>query len=89
LNGHTGEDAPGEILPASRVVDLNTATEEELVNLPLVGRDRAIAIIQNRPFRNWDEVARISGFGQRMVFHLESGGARVDVQSQSAPGRTR
>jgi DNA uptake protein ComE-like DNA-binding protein len=81
-NGQAGKNARGEVYNRNRTVDLNTASEEELADLPQVGRDRARAIIQNRPFRNWDEVARISGFGQRMIHHLKSGGARIGGSDQ-------
>jgi hypothetical protein len=43
----------------------------------MVSRDRALSNIQNRRFRGWDDVVRISGFGKGMIFYLKSGGAQV------------
>jgi len=40
----------------AKMVDLNSATEQELLSLPDVGRDRAQAIIKNRPYRSPDEL---------------------------------
>jgi DNA uptake protein ComE-like DNA-binding protein len=62
---------------SKRIVDLNTASEDEIAHLPMVGRDRARALIQHRPFRNWDEIARLSGLGKGMISYLKSGGAQI------------
>jgi DNA uptake protein ComE-like DNA-binding protein len=62
---------------SNRVVDLNTASEDEIARLPMVGRDRARALIQNRPFQDWDEIARLSGLGKGMILYLKSGGAQI------------
>jgi DNA uptake protein ComE-like DNA-binding protein len=74
---HSGQHAPRKIRHDKRSIDLNTASRKELANLPMVGRDRALSIIPNRPFRGWDNVVRISGFGKGMIFYLKSGGAQV------------
>jgi DNA uptake protein ComE-like DNA-binding protein len=76
-NGHPGQNAGGEVQHKRRIIDLNTASKQDLTKLPQVGPGRARAIIQNRPFRSWNEVARLSGFGDRLVRQLESGGARI------------
>jgi DNA uptake protein ComE-like DNA-binding protein len=40
----------------ARMVDINSASEQELLSLPDVGRDRAKAIIDGRPYKNIDEL---------------------------------
>lgn len=50
-------------------IDLNTATQEELEMLPLVGPAKARAIIEEREsgglFRSVDEIVRVPGFGEK------------------------
>src|SRR6266446_6617870 len=46
----TGSQAPGEL------VDINSATSEELDKLPGVGPARAKAIIANRPYNGKDDL---------------------------------
>ena len=79
-HGHPGQQEPrahGEIHHENRIVDLNTATERELADLPMVGPKRARDLIQHRPFRSWDEVERVPGFSKGMVDDLKSGGAQL------------
>ena len=43
-HGHPGQKEPrshGETHHENRIVDLNTASEEEIADLPMVGPDRA------------------------------------------------
>ncbi len=51
--------------PTPGVVNLNTATVEELITLPMIGHKRADAIVkyrdQNGPFQGVDELTKISG----------------------------
>ena len=52
-------------------ININTATEEELVALPNIGPARAQSIIQfrieNGPFRTVDDLQKIRGIGPRIV----------------------
>lgn len=55
------------------VVNLNTATADELQLLPFVGPAKAQAIIayrQSRPFRTVEELGRIKGIGRRTIKRL-------------------
>jgi DNA uptake protein ComE-like DNA-binding protein len=77
---HPGQKEPrahGETHHENRIVDLNTAPEEELADLPMVGPKRARDLMQHRPFKSWDEVQNVPGFDKGMIDDLKSGGAQI------------
>lgn len=77
---HPGQREPrahGEIHHENRIVDLNTADETTIADLPMVGPDRAKALIKARPFATWEDVERLPGFGVGMIDDLKSGGAQI------------
>ena len=56
------------------VLDLNTATKEELMNLPSVGEKTADKIIEyrnNSPFKRTEEIMNIKGIGQKKYEDLK------------------
>lgn len=61
----------------ARGVDLNTASADELSRLVGMGRTRANSIVHARPLREWDDVARLDGFGPDLVRELQHAGARI------------
>lgn len=67
----------GETHHENRNVDLNSADEQTLADLPMVGPERAQALIRNRPFDSWAEVEKVPGFDGGMVDDLKSGGANL------------
>lgn len=73
---------------AAAEVNLNTATQEELVTLPGVGPAKAKAIIDYRtahPFKSVDEVKNVRGIGDHLYESLKG---KVTVSSaESADGR--
>jgi DNA uptake protein ComE-like DNA-binding protein len=58
-------------------LDLNTASLEELERLPVLGRYRAQALIDARPFTAWEQVAHVEGIGRQALEDLRNGGARI------------
>ena len=82
---HSQHNHPGQAEPRSygqthheqRVVDLNSSSLEELAELPMIGRERAEAMIQSRPFRSWEDVARVPGISNGIIDDLRSGGATL------------
>ena len=58
------------------VVNINTATAEELETLPGVGASTAQKIVQNRteqgPFTSKEDLMRVSGIGKKKYAKLES-----------------
>lgn len=65
VSAQDDDDAPQA--QETSLVDLNTATEAELVSLPGIGPSKARAIIErrdNRPFRRVAEIMRVRGIGR-------------------------
>jgi DNA uptake protein ComE-like DNA-binding protein len=63
-------------------IDLNTATENDLANIPWLGHDLARRLIENRPFENMDDVRTVPGISEDTMDMLVRGGATV---SRGAP----
>ena len=77
-HGHPGQREPrshGETHHEMRRVNLNTADQAEIEDLPMVGPRRAAALIAARPFRSWEDVAKVEGMDLGMIDDLRSGGA--------------
>lgn len=80
-HGHPGQREPrshGETHHEMRRVNLNTADQAEIEDLPMVGPRRAAALIAARPFRSWEDVAKVEGMDLGMIDDLRSGGAELD-----------
>ena len=87
LSFHTqvqGQAAPTEVLAASAegVINIQTASAEELQRLPGIGPSKADAIIAQRtrvPFRRIEDILRVRGIGRatfrRLRPHLSVTGA--------------
>lgn len=56
-------------------IDLNTAPEDVLAAVSAVGPARIQALVYRRPFRSWDDVARVPGISQTIIERLKSSGA--------------
>lgn len=77
---HPGQKEPrskGRNHHELRDVDLNSASEEELAELPVIGAARARALVADRPFDSWDDVLQVEGFSLGLIDDLMSGGARL------------
>ena len=53
------------------------ASLEELSTIPMIGSERARAIIAARPFTSWDQIRHLPDFDKRFVDDLKKGGARI------------
>lgn len=66
-SSHLSSDAPADSGPGDGLIDLNTATLEDLTTLPGIGDVRAQAIVayreQNGPFLSVEQVMEVSGIG--------------------------
>ena len=60
--------------------DLNTASEEELAQVPQIGRERASALIEHRPYRSWEDVDKIPGFSRGLVEDIRQSGGTIGDQ---------
>jgi competence protein ComEA len=60
----TGDSISGE---GSLVVNVNSATQEQLETVPGIGPSLASLIIAGRPYHSVDDLLRISGIGERTL----------------------
>ena len=51
----------------SLVVNVNTATEQQIETIPKIGAARAALIIAGRPYTSVDDLLRIKGIGQKTL----------------------
>lgn len=80
----TARDVPQEaFMPELTPLDLNAASEEELAELPGIGRELARRIVAYReehgPFETVKELMEVSGIGQGKLDGLEG---RVTVENE-------
>ena len=62
-------------------VNLNTATVDELKDIPGLGEERAKQIVNYReksgPFENWDDLKDVPGFSENLIGVLKKGGVEI------------
>ena len=56
--------------PDGPVVNLNSATEEELCSLPGIGPAMAQRLIENRPYESFDDVSAVPGIGDSKLYAM-------------------
>lgn len=61
------------------MLDLNTATIEELQTLPSIDLRAAYDLLLWRPYLTWDEVAYVPGFDRARARTLKAAGASVGL----------
>ena len=71
---------------STALVDVNTATHEELMALPGIGKVMAERIVTNRPFATVDDLRRVPGIGAKTLDKLRPlvEVAQPDTQSPAA-----
>jgi hypothetical protein len=59
------------------LLDLNKATERQLERVFEIDGTRAARLVKSRPFRTWDDVKRVPGFGEGLVENIREAGGRI------------
>jgi hypothetical protein len=58
-------------------VDLNTATEGQLLHVEGLSLDRVRVLMRSRPFDNFNELRYLEGFTETLIKQLQKGGATL------------
>jgi phosphatidylserine/phosphatidylglycerophosphate/cardiolipin synthase-like enzyme len=67
IDAHRQKCSPTDSANFNGLVNLNTASLEELETLPGVGKGMAKRIMAARPIRSWEDVDRIPGVGAKLL----------------------
>jgi len=67
------------------MIDLNSASAEELTTLPTVGLAAAYDLILFRPYLHWDEVQYAPGFSPERVAEIREAGATLGPAPRELP----
>lgn len=67
------------------MTDLNTASAEELADLPTIGLAAAYDLILYRPYLNWEEVEFAPGFDRARARELRAAGATLGEPLKERP----
>jgi len=67
---------------AAKRLDINTASRDELAELPMIGDERAQILVQQRPFHDWNEVDDLPGFSAGLVEEIQEQGAYLGAQGE-------
>jgi len=73
----SGETRSAHTRPGDFDIDLNSASLDELSRIPLLGTERAKALIEARPITRWQQVCHLADFTDAVVDDLRKGGARI------------
>ena len=76
LGGNPGEIATDEP-DRNVIIDLNTADEQTLANLPDIGPARARVLVEHRPYSDWSEVQQLPDIGGLIVDALAMHGVQL------------
>ncbi|HEX2866263.1 MAG TPA: helix-hairpin-helix domain-containing protein [Ignavibacteriales bacterium] len=79
-HSYLGQDVPANFKKGKHdksPVNLNTDDLKRIADIPLIGDYRARDIIAHRPFKSWEEVARVPGITKEMIEAMKSGRATI------------
>ena len=69
---------------AAKHIDINTASQEELAEFPVIGEERAHTLVEQRPFYDWSEVDDLPGFSPSLVEEIQQEGAYLGGHAEEA-----
>jgi DNA uptake protein ComE-like DNA-binding protein len=63
-------------------ININTASKDEIASLPEVGEERAQTLVEERPFRSWDEIDELPGFSEGLIRDIREGGGYIEEEEE-------
>ena len=72
-------------ISAMEKIDINTATQEELMEIIHIGNARALDLIALRPFSSLDDLIRIKGISEKRVEDIKNQGLAWIGDSAAIP----
>ena len=67
------------------MIDLNSASAEELATLPTMGLAAAYDLILYRPYLSWEEMEFVPGFDRARVAEVRAAGASLGPPPRERP----
>jgi DNA uptake protein ComE-like DNA-binding protein len=67
---------------ATKRININTASKDELATLPMMGDERAETLVEQRPFHSWDELDELPGFDEKLVEDIQASGAYLEEEEE-------
>ena len=75
--GHAASEGAAAVRESRRLVDLNTSSPQELGSLTALSPDMVRALIEKRPFKDWNDLLQVPGFRPHTIDELKKGGAQI------------
>lgn len=67
---------------AVKHLDINTASKDELTQLPAIDEERAQTLVSQRPFHNWHDIDRLPGFSPSLIEEIQAEGGYLGAQGE-------
>ncbi len=67
---------------AVKMININTASKDELAALPMIGEELAETLVEQRPFYSWEELDELPGFDAELVEGIRASGGYIEEEAE-------